>query len=273
MFSLNKESLNLANVNLRKEMHGEEQVLAVDLKLEFETSNAVLKKFSATLLDALYTQDPGAARDMINPDHAPTLRNPQMGEIKWALEMPFVRFGVFADGTNEEEIVFSAAKCNHFRFVCKEGGTVLLTFRIQKSEPMEMDVTKLVFLMGKSIKVSLEPEDEPEEVHAEFDRGTGGLFIDIDSDADGDSGDATHDEGSTGNTAPELEPTGDADDPRYQEAVAFVRELNKAKPSILVRNLKIGAPRATVMLQTMEAEGIVGPEDSKGSRDVLETTS
>jgi hypothetical protein len=271
MFSLNKESLNLANVNLRKEIHGEEKVLAVDLKLELETSNAVLLKFSPTLRDALYTQDPGATQDLINPDHAPTLRNPQMGEIKWALEMSFVRFSVFADGTNEEEIVFQGAKCNSFRFNCKEGGTTMVTFRIQKSEPLELDVTKLVFLMGKSIKVSLEAEDEPEDYSGPDPKP--GNVSDMFSESD-DGGDGQQDDGAGGDPGLLTESQqADADEAVYAKAAGFVKGLNRASVSMLKRELKVTALVANRLLEQLEANGIIGPADTKGLHDVLETTN
>lgn len=268
MFGLHKESLRLADVNPRKEIHGDEKVLAVDLKLEFETSNAVLLKFSPTLRDALYTQDPGATIDMIDPSHAPTLRNPQMGEIKWALEMPFVRFSVFVDGTNDEDIVFIAAKCNNFRFTCKEGGTVIVTCRVQKSEPLEVDVTKLLFLMDKQIKVSLEAEDEPEdygdgeEGKAEFQQG------EVDLLTSSQAGDEQSDTGPASET--EL---ADQYDALYTKAVTFVRDLNKVSISIVKRELKIDALVATRMLEQMEEEQIVGPAAGNGLRDVIAVTA
>lgn len=267
MFSLTKETLTLSNVNARTEKHGDEDVLAVDLSLELEASNSVLLKFSPTLRDALYTQDPGATQDMINPEHAPCLRNPQMGEIKWALEMPFVRFSIFADGTNDEEIIFSEAKCNKFHFICKEGGSVLVRFRIQKSSPLEPEVTKLLFLMNKSIKVNLEAEDEPEDY-------TGPApTIGDQKPAEDDLLSGTSGEESATGSAPAGE-TEQADqyDALYDKAKEFVSSLNKASLSIVKRKLKTETVVTQRILDQLVEDGIVAEPNDQGMYDVLPVT-
>jgi hypothetical protein len=266
MFNLIKENVKLSNVNARTEPHGDEDVLAVDLSLEFETANAVLLKFSPTLRDALYTQDPGATRDMINPEHAPCLRNPQMGEIKWALEMPYVRFSIFADGTNDEEIIFSEAKCNKFHFICKEGGSVLVKFRIQKSSPLEPEVTKLLFLMNKMIKVSLEAEEEPEY--------TGDAPDTSSSEAKGDQPDATDlfIKGAADQSSGAAD-SNDEFDFLYERAKEFVIHLNKASISMLKRELKTTPAIATRILDKLVDVGIVSEPNDQGMYDVLPVTA
>jgi ribosomal protein S25 len=272
MFSLTKESLRLAHINLREEHHGDDKVIAVDLKLEFETSNAVLLKFSPTLRDAFYTQDPGATQDLINPDHAPKLRNPEIGEIRWALEIPHARFSVFADGSNDEEIVFSGAKCGKFKFTLKEGGTTIVTFLIQQSEPLEMDVTKLAFLMGKQIKVSLEAEEEPEYEGGDEDGDHPGNVVSLfdQLDSDDDESEELQNEPSDGfetKSSEDAEPIGD--DPLYQQAAAFVRGRASISISSLKRELKIEANVASRLLDKMESEGIVDEPAGNGVREVF----
>jgi hypothetical protein len=91
--------------------------------------------------------------DLINPDHAPKLRNPLMGPIKWNLEMPSVQFRIHHGEDDADDIVFSGAKASKFQFLCQEGGTVAVDFRIQVSEPDEEEVTKLLFMLNKSVNV------------------------------------------------------------------------------------------------------------------------
>ena len=54
-------------------------------------------------------------------------------------------------------------------------------------------------------------------------------------------------------------------DALYDEAVEIVREAGRASTSLLQRRLRIGYTRAARLIDTMEEEGIVGP-DQGGSR-------
>lgn len=346
-FDLNKDLVRIVNVNARAEKHGDEAILACDIKCEARMANAVLSKFSPTLKSCLYEKDPGAQEDMINPDHAPKLRNPAMGPINWNLELPNVQFRVHHGESEEDDIVFSDAKANKFSFTCQEGGTVIVGFRVQ-IHPGEEDAAKLLMLLDKSVKVSMINElgDDDTEGHGEGDSAGAerpdnivDLFKGTDSTgqqetAGSDGGDPLYDQAVTlvlasrrasisavqrelrvgynraarlleqmeqngivspmdsdmqrtviaslpaagteteqTDTGTDGEATGEATDPLYQRAVAYVKELNKARPSILVRNLGIEEDRATRMLETMEAEGIVGPAGDNDMRDVLEATA
>ncbi len=55
------------------------------------------------------------------------------------------------------------------------------------------------------------------------------------------------------------------EDELYEEAIELIRRLNKASVSLLQRRLRIGYTRAARMIDTMEAEGIVGPP-TEGSK-------
>jgi S-DNA-T family DNA segregation ATPase FtsK/SpoIIIE len=67
-----------------------------------------------------------------------------------------------------------------------------------------------------------------------------------------------------GNDAPDAE-----QDPLYDQAVQVVLETRKASISGVQRRLKIGYNRAARMVESMEAAGLVGPLQSKGSREIL----
>lgn len=54
-------------------------------------------------------------------------------------------------------------------------------------------------------------------------------------------------------------------DALYDEAVSIVREVNRASVSLLQRRLRVGYTRAARLIEMMEADGIVGP-DQGGSR-------
>lgn len=48
----------------------------------------------------------------------------------------------------------------------------------------------------------------------------------------------------------------------YSRAVAVVRELQKASPSVLQRKLNLGWGTASQIIERMEKEGLVGPPGS-----------
>ncbi|MGH6763383.1 MAG: DNA translocase FtsK 4TM domain-containing protein [Phyllobacterium sp.] len=77
-------------------------------------------------------------------------------------------------------------------------------------------------------------------------------------DEDGDDGD-----GPSGTSNLE-----DSDDP-YDQAVAVVLRDRKASTSYIQRRLGIGYNRAASIIERMEDEGIVGPANHAGKRDIL----
>ncbi len=58
-------------------------------------------------------------------------------------------------------------------------------------------------------------------------------------------------------------------DERYDEAVAVVTESGQASISMLQRRLRVGYNRAARMIEMMESEGVVGPQDGAKPREVL----
>ncbi len=60
-------------------------------------------------------------------------------------------------------------------------------------------------------------------------------------------------------------------DPIYQEALALVRRAKTASISMLQRRLRIGYTRAARIIEQMEAEGVIGPqEEGSKPREVLD---
>ena len=58
-------------------------------------------------------------------------------------------------------------------------------------------------------------------------------------------------------------------DPIFDEAVELVSKQKSCSPATLQNGLAIGYMRARRILEQMESDGIVGPEDAKGKRKVL----
>lgn len=62
---------------------------------------------------------------------------------------------------------------------------------------------------------------------------------------------------------------GDDVDPLYDEAVRFVTETRKGSISAVQRKFKIGYNRAARIVEEMERQGVVGPAESGGTREVI----
>ena len=60
----------------------------------------------------------------------------------------------------------------------------------------------------------------------------------------------------------------ESEDP-YAQAVAVVLRDKKASPSYIQRRLQIGYNRAASIMERMENEGIVGPANHAGKREIL----
>ena len=60
-----------------------------------------------------------------------------------------------------------------------------------------------------------------------------------------------------------------SDNDLYTQAVAIVRNDKKASTSYIQRRLRIGYNRAAALIDRMEEEGIVGPADHVGRREIL----
>lgn len=59
------------------------------------------------------------------------------------------------------------------------------------------------------------------------------------------------------------------DDPLYDDAVAVVRECGRGTIAGVQRKLRIGYNRAVRLVEAMEADGVLGPMDSLGRREVV----
>jgi S-DNA-T family DNA segregation ATPase FtsK/SpoIIIE len=58
-------------------------------------------------------------------------------------------------------------------------------------------------------------------------------------------------------------------DPFFEDAVRLTRDAKKGSTSVLQLGLGIGYGRAVQLIDLMEQEGIVGPEDGLNPRKIL----
>jgi S-DNA-T family DNA segregation ATPase FtsK/SpoIIIE len=68
---------------------------------------------------------------------------------------------------------------------------------------------------------------------------------------------------------PEINGSSSDKDDKYSEAVDLVRSTGKATISFVQRRLGVGYNRAANMIEQMERDGIVGPQDGARPRVIL----
>lgn len=132
----------LASVNFRKELHGEDHVQAVDLKMAVDVPNTLLDTIVPGLREALYwNQDAAAGQVTIVdlPETLPNLRFPRLNGGKFALDDKknklagyelLIEYGL---GDERSNMLFDCCKVVKRAIETKEGGTVHLTWQVQYS--------------------------------------------------------------------------------------------------------------------------------------------
>ena len=63
----------------------------------------------------------------------------------------------------------------------------------------------------------------------------------------------------------------DARDPMFEQAVECVIDAGQASTSLLQRRCKLGYARAARIMDQMEQEGVIGPDEGSKPRSVLVT--
>jgi S-DNA-T family DNA segregation ATPase FtsK/SpoIIIE len=109
-------------------------------------------------------------------------------------------------------------------------------------------------------------DDEVEQIVAHLKQQGAPEYLDTITEDDGDGGDSGSGGGSSGGGNFD-----DSDDP-YDQAVAVVLRDGKASTSYIQRRLGIGYNRAASIIERMEEEGIVGPANHAGKREILVPT-
>lgn len=162
MFQLQKQQSIIAHLNIRQEKHGEEDVLAADVKVTADVTNDFLSYLAPTLKWSLYDKPNGGQGELIADDHhMPRLRYPSLPELRWAGRMEKAVF-VIHGRKKTDDLEFEAG-VDKLSLACKEGGTVSITFRCAVLPTPEQS-GQLAALLGSEAKISVregERADDP----------------------------------------------------------------------------------------------------------------
>jgi hypothetical protein len=163
MFKTELREMQLSNLNTRTEKHGPENVGAADLSLQFEDSNKILELFEKGLVKRFYRAatkgdvEVQPELDMKHPDYLPILQCKKIKKISWEEEYPGYRLRIMNQLNDDEcDVLLVDAELKGFTFELKEGGTVIVKFKVGCT-PQGKDVAYLFEHLGSNISVTLEP--------------------------------------------------------------------------------------------------------------------
>jgi hypothetical protein len=148
VFHIHKQLAKVAHINLREEKHGDESVTAMDIKIAMDVPNDYLNDLAPGLLGALYA--PHEKQGSLD-GRMVTLRWPLLGAIPWQAEQD-MSITFFSDDPERSFGVEGAV--NKTSIVCKDGGTVTITFRFQILPDDEL-VAAFAAMLGQSVKISI----------------------------------------------------------------------------------------------------------------------
>ena len=158
MFDIDKKTCILDHINIRDEKHGDENVLAIDLKLHGNFDGDILAEFWPELRHSMFKKaEDGDLADQ-GSDAPTALRFPNLA-IPLKFHDEIIGAGVkMAYGIGEIDL--EVCDINKFAVTCHEGGTVSVAFRIQ-AKPTGDQLSKLSQMLGTQVDVSINPPEAP----------------------------------------------------------------------------------------------------------------
>lgn len=170
MIALERHPVKILHLNVRTELHGDEEKTAVDIKLGFDVPNGRLDTLATDLRVALY--DPPDDPDLLGQDaeNLTHIRFPQLGPLKWNSKYESVGLHMhLGNGRGKGDLLFVEAKFDKLVVTPKEGGTCSCVVRAQVL-PTPDETAKLVGLLKHQVPatvdlsnaVSADDEDDDE---------------------------------------------------------------------------------------------------------------
>lgn len=147
MFDLSKQAAMIAHLNIRNQKHGDDEVLAMDIKFEFDSHNSFLNKLHDDLQDIFY-----AAPKDADPEHKTLLKLLQLASFSWNDEIE--KAEVIIHGEKKADDIKLQGKLNKVKIECLEGGTIKTAFRLQVL-PDTNQVGLVSGLLHQDVKISV----------------------------------------------------------------------------------------------------------------------
>ncbi|MFZ1815972.1 MAG: hypothetical protein WAU16_16260 [Rhizobiaceae bacterium] len=161
MFALNNQQAKLTSVNPRAEKHGVEHVMAADLNFDVEMSNNVLSEFDPKLKASMYSKGDVSQGSLV--DEISDLRKlnfPSMGTLAWDCELVGYQVDIEIGISGDANIGLAECQVDKFKFECKEGGTVVVKFRVI-AHPSADELGRLCEMIQQNLSLSLTEPPAP----------------------------------------------------------------------------------------------------------------
>jgi hypothetical protein len=153
MFELQKHKAKIAHLNIRGEMHGDDEVLAIDVRLQADVANDFLSYLAPTLKWSLYDKSDSPQGELVeDQSHLPKLRYSQLPPLAWRGEMEKALFVVH--GAKKAQDLEFEAKVHKLLLDCKDGGTVSIQFQASLY-PTAEESGQLAGMLGQEHKISV----------------------------------------------------------------------------------------------------------------------
>lgn len=256
----------LASITSRVEKHGDDDKPALSMRLEIEAPNTLLDVIDPQIRHALYMAKPDAEPELPGVEQSTPILRCNSFE-KHALTTAHEGWTLAVDyGVDEgDPMVFGGCKVDKFHVEAKQGGSIVLSFRVGTSDIDADKGGKLLMHNGDDIAITLKaPEKKPDAI----DGSVEAFEKDHPPTGEGEGTDLFAQTSAEGGAAKPDSNIPD-EDPFYPDAVAIVRAKKRASISLVQREFQIGYNRAARLLERMEAEGVVSAQDSDGQRTVI----
>ncbi|CAG9258529.1 conserved hypothetical protein [Paraburkholderia unamae] len=168
MIEFARHPLKIAHINVRSETHGDEEVIAVDLKLSFELPNTVLDTLSPSLRVSLF--DAANDPDIFEGEDGPPLtrvRHPHLGVLRWSETWRAMRLHLHTGARARDDLAFDDVTLGKLAMRPREGGTVAFDARAQVHPKTEAVTAKLVTLLKREVPATLDASEATDESEAD----------------------------------------------------------------------------------------------------------
>jgi hypothetical protein len=162
MFELTKAQAQLAHVTPIAEKHGDDNKLAMALKLTLKAGNAMLEHFDSHLRGALFREVKSGEQQRLDGDNDFTaVRFPRIGVVAWDEDYNGYELDISVGAELQDPLQFVDVTLKKFRFEPIEGGSVGITFNANV-HPDAAEAGALCALMGETVTLTLRSPIAPE---------------------------------------------------------------------------------------------------------------
>jgi len=156
-FLIPDAEVKLCHLNVRTEKHGSDDVTAVDLTLQWTTSNQQLAQFHPDLIESLYMAEPGQQKRVEGVPAILPLRifPTSLAALHWTTEATgrrlVIRHGIKAD----TDLQLDDCTADKFSINPMDGGTVTIGLRVRAICDDERVLGKLGMMLNRTLPMHL----------------------------------------------------------------------------------------------------------------------